>query len=102
MKRVELVRAVPADAAALAGIHVASRAASMPWLAVVHAPEEVAQYFENEVVTKAEVWIARLGGLPAGFMARHPAGSSLPVPRHLASGHGSPIAGAGAPGCGHS
>jgi len=70
MKRIELVRAVRTDAAALTGIHIASRAAAMPWLAVVHTPENVRYYFENEVLPKADVWVARVDGAAAGFMAR--------------------------------
>lgn len=71
MKRVELVQAAHADAAALAEIHIASRAAAMPWLAVVHSPEDVRRYFAVEVLPKADVWVARIDGQPAGFMARH-------------------------------
>ena len=70
MTRFELVRAVPADAAALAEIHLASRAAAMPWLAVVHPPGDVLNYFETQVLPKADVWVARVDGRPVGFMAR--------------------------------
>lgn len=69
MTRIEVVRAELADAAMIAELHMASRAAAMPWLAVLHTPEEVRDYFENEVLPKADVWIARLEGVAAGFMA---------------------------------
>lgn len=50
--------AVPDDAAALARIHVASRAAAMPWLPVLHGPDDVLRWMERVVLPEA----ARPGG----------------------------------------
>ncbi len=58
-----------ADAAALADIHITSRAEAMPWLPVVHPPGDVLAHFRDVVLTRDTVSVADLSGEPAGFIA---------------------------------
>lgn len=66
--------AVPADADALAAIHVASRAAAMPWLPVLHGPDEVRRWMADVVLPAASGpdGAARVAvdpsGAPVGFL----------------------------------
>jgi len=62
--------ATSADAASLADIHRSARAESMPWLAVVHTPEEELEFFLNHVIPNSEVHVACSGEKIAGFIAR--------------------------------
>jgi ribosomal protein S18 acetylase RimI-like enzyme len=62
--------ATPADAAVLAGIHRLARAEAMPWLAVVHTPEEDFEFFLNQVLPDSDVHVACCGEMIAGFIAR--------------------------------
>tara|TARA_R110002020_G_scaffold399971_1_gene609841 strand:- start:73377 stop:73841 length:465 start_codon:yes stop_codon:yes gene_type:complete len=63
-------RATVDDAAALAEIHMEARAAAMSWLAVVHTPDEVFQYFRHVVIPGSDVWLAASPAGIAGFSAR--------------------------------
>jgi putative acetyltransferase len=66
---VRLRRADAADAPRIAAIHRESRAAAMPWLAVVHTPEEDLDFFARQVLPRARVWVADVEGRVAGFVA---------------------------------
>jgi ribosomal protein S18 acetylase RimI-like enzyme len=65
----DIRRATPADAEVLCRIHLESRAAAMPWLAVVHTPEETLAYFHDVVLRQLEVWAAEVDGSVVGFAA---------------------------------
>lgn len=70
IRNVALRRATLEDVAVLAEIHLQARASAMPWLAVVHTPDEVLQYFEKQVLAESDVWLAAGPGGLAGFSAR--------------------------------
>jgi GNAT superfamily N-acetyltransferase len=65
--------ALAEDAGAIAWLHRAARAAAMPWLAVVHSPEEDLAYFRENVLPSADVKVAEADGVLAGFIARRDA-----------------------------
>ena len=50
--------ATPADADAVTAVHLASRAAAMPWLPVVHTPAETRWWVEHVVLTQYRTWVA--------------------------------------------
>jgi ribosomal protein S18 acetylase RimI-like enzyme len=63
-------RAEPADAPAIADLFLASRAAAMPWLPVLHGREETVAFFRDVVPARAELWIeVTSSGDLVGFIA---------------------------------
>lgn len=67
--KVDIRRATTADAAEIASIHRASRAHAMPWLPVVHSPDEDVEYFREDVLPAQTVYLACEGGVSLGFIA---------------------------------
>ncbi|QXG75389.1 GNAT family N-acetyltransferase [Modestobacter sp. L9-4] len=61
--------AAPADADAVTAVHLASRAAAMPWLPVVHTPAETRWWVEHVVLTQLRTWVAVSGDDVLGFVA---------------------------------
>jgi GNAT superfamily N-acetyltransferase len=62
--------AVPTDAEALAAVHLASRAAAMPFLPPQKRVRgEVVWWFENVVLPECRVWVAVRGAETVGFAA---------------------------------
>jgi ribosomal protein S18 acetylase RimI-like enzyme len=61
--------ATPADADAVTAVHLASRAAAMPWLPVVHSPAETRWWVEHVVLTQHRTWVAVSGDDVLGFVA---------------------------------
>ena len=61
--------ATPADAEAVTAVHLASRAAAMPWLPVVHTPAETRWWVEHVVLTQHRTWVAVSGDDVLGFVA---------------------------------
>jgi GNAT superfamily N-acetyltransferase len=59
-------RAGPDDAPAIARIFLESRAEAMPWLPVLHAPEDVLGHFRGRLDTD-EVYVFEREGEVAGF-----------------------------------
>lgn len=59
-------RAVPDDATAIAGLFARSRAVAMPWLPVLHSPDEDVEFFRGEV-SRGIAWVALNGEALAGF-----------------------------------
>lgn len=57
------------DAAPLARIHREAREAAMPWLPVLHTPEEDFEFFRNHVLAKQTVWVTAEVGSVLGFIA---------------------------------
>lgn len=57
------------DAAALAAIHLESRAVAMPWLPVLHTLDEVTGYMGEIMLAQQQVWVAEADGRPVGFAA---------------------------------
>ncbi len=64
-----LREAVAGDAPALARVHRGARGHAMPWLPIVHTPEEDLIFFREEVLPKQNVLIADVSGQVAGFVA---------------------------------
>ena len=64
----ELRRAGPGDADAVADVLLAARA-EMPYLPRLHADDEVREWVRTGLVPTREVWVAELDGRPAGFLA---------------------------------
>src|SRR5687767_12957257 len=64
--------AMPADAVALARIHVIARATAMPWLARVHSDAETEAWMAAEVIGRQRVRVASVDGAPVGFAAVAP------------------------------
>jgi ribosomal protein S18 acetylase RimI-like enzyme len=61
--------ATAADADAVTAVHLASRAAAMPWLPVVHTPAETRWWVEHVVLTQLRTWVAVSGEEVLGFVA---------------------------------
>jgi GNAT superfamily N-acetyltransferase len=61
--------AMQSDAAAMARIHRAARAAALPLLPVLHTPEEALDYFSDGVLREMRVTIAADGAEMCGFIA---------------------------------
>lgn len=58
-------RAVSDDAAVIAGLFARSRAVAMPWLPVLHSPEEDVAFFHHEV-TVGSGWVTEDGRVVTG------------------------------------
>ena len=67
--RARLRRARPADAMAVAGLHLAARRHAMPYLPELRSDDEVRAWTRDTLLPKAEVWIAEIDGRPAGYLA---------------------------------
>jgi ribosomal protein S18 acetylase RimI-like enzyme len=65
---VELRRATPADAPAVADLYLASRADALPYLRRVHTDEETRAWIGRLVAGRGEVWLAIVGGRIVGFL----------------------------------
>lgn len=65
-----LRRARPEDARAIAALHLAARAQAMPWLAVVHPPEDVERHVADELLPACDTWVAEQDGIPVAYAAR--------------------------------
>ena len=65
-----LRRARTDDVHAIATLFRESRAEAMPWLPVLHAPDED-RWFFGRCVEEQEVWVAELDGRVAAFAAIH-------------------------------
>jgi GNAT superfamily N-acetyltransferase len=64
------VRAATAeDAAAVTAVHLASRAAAMPWLPVLHTPAETRWWVEHVVLGELRTWVAVEGEDVLGFVS---------------------------------
>jgi len=61
--------ATAADADAVAEVHLASRAAALPWLPVVHTPAETRWWVEHVVLTQLRTWVAVDEDDVVGFVA---------------------------------
>jgi GNAT superfamily N-acetyltransferase len=68
---VEIRRGRPEDAAVLASIHVRSRLAAMPWIALVHDEAETRDWMEHVVLAEQHVLVAERDGAVVGFAAVH-------------------------------
>ena len=64
-------KASSADANAIAQIHRTARKTAMPWLPVLHTPDEDLWFFSNKVLPVEKVLIAREKTQPVGFIASH-------------------------------
>ena len=62
--------ATPEHVAAMARIHREARAKAMPWLAVVHSPEEDLAFFRDQVLPTCLTEVALINSAPVAFSAR--------------------------------
>jgi putative acetyltransferase len=58
--------AMPGDAVVVAAVFRRSREAAMPWLPVLHTPEEDVEFFRSQLSEHCS-WVALAGGQVAGF-----------------------------------
>lgn len=65
---IELRSATPEDAASIAAIQRDARVKAMPWLPVLHTPEEVLMFFERQIRDGDMCTIVTVGGHDAGFI----------------------------------
>ena len=65
-----------ADAPACARVMRESRAVAMPWLPVLHTPEEDRAYLES-VLTRLPAWVATQGDRVVGFAVLDPEAGTL-------------------------
>jgi GNAT superfamily N-acetyltransferase len=64
--------ATAADADAITAVHLASRAAALPWLPRLHGDEETRWWVEHVVLTEHRTWVAVDGDAVVGFAAVSP------------------------------
>jgi len=57
------------DAPRIAEIHAASRAAAMPWIPVLHSPEEDLWFYRTIVIPKQRVSVCEVNRIIIGFSA---------------------------------
>ncbi|MEM7766361.1 MAG: GNAT family N-acetyltransferase [Pseudomonadota bacterium] len=62
----------PGDAEALARLHREARAAAMPWLPILHTPEEDHAFFETVLSGPSQLTICEADSQPAAFIATRP------------------------------
>ena len=62
--------AIPADARAIAHIHLGARRQAMPYLPVLHSDDEVRVWMRSTLIVQAEVWVAEVAALLAGRARR--------------------------------
>jgi ribosomal protein S18 acetylase RimI-like enzyme len=70
MARYSLRQATPADADAIAEIHIAARRDAMPWLPVLHSDAETRAWVASIVLPNHEIWVAEVDGEVVGYVAR--------------------------------
>jgi ribosomal protein S18 acetylase RimI-like enzyme len=61
--------ATTGGAAAVTAVHLASRAAAMPWLPVVHTPAETRWWVEHVVLGRFRSWVAVDDDVVVGFVS---------------------------------
>ena len=64
--------AIVSDAPAIARLHRVSREAAMPWLPVIHSPDEELAFFRDQVLPNETVIVADNMGQVPGFAAYTP------------------------------
>ncbi|MEM6411543.1 MAG: GNAT family N-acetyltransferase [Pseudomonadota bacterium] len=81
------------DASAIAEINRLSRRHAMPWLPVVHTPEEDLEFFRDNVLTNQTVYVARIADEVVGFIAYQSdwLNHLYVTPEHLRGGVGSKL-----------
>ena len=62
-------RATAADADAVTAVHLASRAAALPWLPALHTAAETRWWVEHVVLGRYRTWVAVEGDDVLGFLA---------------------------------
>ena len=62
--------ATPADAAALAHVHLESRRVAMPWIPLLHDEADVTSYMRDEIIPRCAVQVAEdAAGALLGYVA---------------------------------
>ena len=64
-----LRKANPQDADAIADIHMSARREAMPWLPELHTDEETLDWVTNVVLSNQVVWVADADGQVVGYAA---------------------------------
>jgi GNAT superfamily N-acetyltransferase len=67
--RFSIRRAKPEDAEAVKTVFLASRLSAMPWLPILHAPDEVRNWIATIVIPFSRVFVAEKEGAVVGFAA---------------------------------
>lgn len=62
--------ATPADADAIAAIHIAARRAAMPWLPMLHTDDETCEWVASIVLPAQDVRVAEMDGRVVGYVTR--------------------------------
>jgi chorismate mutase/GNAT superfamily N-acetyltransferase len=91
---VQIRRATPGDAAALAAVHVASRNGAYPAMpASVHRDDEALAWVAGWLHGDDEVWVAEVDGTPVGYARLTPGwlDDLYVVPEHAGRGVGSTL-----------
>ena len=95
MTGVQLRRAGPRDADAVADVFLEARHISLPWLPLVHTDEQCRTWIAAHVIPELETWVAALGGDVAAMMAIDTATAFVDAlyvsPRHQRRGLGSTL-----------
>lgn len=60
-------RGSPSDAEAITNVFLAARLSAMPWLPIIHSPEEVTNWLANYVMPFSRIFVAELDGAVIGF-----------------------------------
>jgi ribosomal protein S18 acetylase RimI-like enzyme len=69
MALVSIRRAEPADAPAIAEIHLAARREAMPYLPELHSDDDVRVWVGSVMLPAHTVWVAEIAGQVAGYAA---------------------------------
>jgi GNAT superfamily N-acetyltransferase len=69
LHRFSIRRAKPEDADAVKTVFLASRLSAMPWLPILHAPDEVRNWIATIVIPFSRVFVAKKDGAVVGFAA---------------------------------
>lgn len=66
---VSIRKATEADADAIRDVYLSSRLSAMPWLPLLHSPEEVKHWLTTYVLPFSQVLVAEKDGLIVGYVA---------------------------------
>lgn len=69
LSMIELRRALPMDAAAVAEVYMASFRAALPTVRLAHSDDEVRGWVRDQLIGKCECWVALDGAEVVGMLA---------------------------------
>jgi ribosomal protein S18 acetylase RimI-like enzyme len=68
-ERFSIRQASASDAEAIRDVYLSARLSAMPWLPLLHAPDEVKTWLATYVIPFSKVFVAEIGGKVIGFAA---------------------------------